>query len=124
MCAARDKTDNKKLFGFSFARLMESGGATLRDGTHELHIYKCEERARLDPAVYLALPSGARDAVGPAAGAPGFARSAKEGATVHTLLCSTKLTQNGEPQAVAARRSWLRRGCRTSVLCEDYLFGY
>ncbi|XP_021925130.1 dedicator of cytokinesis protein 3 isoform X3 [Zootermopsis nevadensis] len=97
-CSTRDKTDNKKLFGFSFARLMEAGGATLRDGTHELYIYKCEDRVRLESSSYLQLPSSARDtsvhisSASTLAGA--FSRSSKESVYVHTLLCSTKLTQN------------------------------
>ncbi|KAJ8866740.1 hypothetical protein PR048_032601 [Dryococelus australis] len=98
MCllAAREKTDNKKLFGFSFARLMERGGATLKDGQHELYIYKCEERTRLDHAAYLQLPSSAADCTQPsAASAASFPRSSKETVCIHTLLCSTKLTQNG-----------------------------
>ncbi|XP_033610429.1 dedicator of cytokinesis protein 3 isoform X2 [Cryptotermes secundus] len=97
-CSTRDKTDNKKLFGFSFARLMEAGGATLRDGIHELYIYKCEDRVRLESSSYLQLPSSARDtsvhisSTSSSIGA--FSRSSKEAVYVHTLLCSTKLTQN------------------------------
>ncbi|XP_063227619.1 dedicator of cytokinesis protein 3 [Bacillus rossius redtenbacheri] len=93
-CSTREKLDNKKLFGFSFARLMEPGGATLRDGQHELYTYKCEDRARLEPAGYLQLPSGPADCTPVPAGAGCFSRSSKETVCVHTLLCSTKLTQN------------------------------
>jgi len=79
---------------------MEPGGATIRDGPHELYIYKCEDRSRLsDPAVYLTLPSGSREAAEglfQTAGSPPFSRSSKEAVFVHTLLCSTKLTQNGK----------------------------
>jgi len=57
---AREKND-KKLFAFAFVRLMEPGGATLQDGPHELYIYKCEERAKLDSLSYLSLPSSARE---------------------------------------------------------------
>lgn len=96
---AREKADNKKLFGFSFARLMETGGATLCDGPHELYIYKCEDRSRLnDPQVYLSLPSGARETaegIGQTS-SNSFGRSHKETVFINTLLCSTKLTQNGE----------------------------
>lgn len=98
--SARDKTDNKKMFGFSFARLMEAGGATLRDGTHELYIYKCEDRLRLESSSYLQLPSSARDTsvhISSSSTSVGtFTRSSKESVYVHTLLCSTKLTQNGK----------------------------
>lgn len=40
--SARDKNE-RKLFGFAFARLMEASGATLRDGAHELYVYKCDD---------------------------------------------------------------------------------
>lgn len=40
---------------------MEPGGATLQDGQHELYIYKCEDRAKLDTLSYLSLPSSARE---------------------------------------------------------------
>ncbi|KAJ1522281.1 hypothetical protein ONE63_002583 [Megalurothrips usitatus] len=96
-CSTREKADNKKIFGFSFARLMEPGGATLCDGAHELYIYKCEDRSRLnDPQVYLALPSGSRETaegIGQAT-STSFGRSHKETVFITTLLCSTKLTQN------------------------------
>ena len=73
---------------------MEAGGATLRDGMHELYIYKCEDKARLESSAYLHLPSSARDPVTNSVGV--FTRSSKESVYVHTLLCSTKLTQNGK----------------------------
>jgi len=68
---------------------------------HELFIYKCEDRARLESCSYLQLPSSARDtsthisSTSSSAGA--FSRTAKESVYIHTLLCSTKLTQNGKP---------------------------
>lgn len=68
------------------------GGATIQDGLHELYIYKCEERAKLDSLSYLSLPSNAREPNCP--GVPPFTRSPKEAVFITTLLCSTKLTQN------------------------------
>ncbi|PNF19255.1 hypothetical protein B7P43_G08017, partial [Cryptotermes secundus] len=65
---------------------------------HELYIYKCEDRVRLESSSYLQLPSSARDtsvhisSTSSSIGA--FSRSSKEAVYVHTLLCSTKLTQN------------------------------
>ncbi|XP_059476423.1 dedicator of cytokinesis protein 3 isoform X1 [Neocloeon triangulifer] len=95
-CSTRDKTD-KKLFGFSFFRLMVDGGATIHDGLHELYIYKCEDKGRLDPAVYLNLPIGAWDPIPGIQDVPSpFGRSTKEVVCVRTLLCSTKLTQNDD----------------------------
>ncbi|XP_054002180.1 dedicator of cytokinesis protein 3 isoform X1 [Hylaeus anthracinus] len=90
-CSTREKND-KKLFSFAFVRLMEPGGATLQDGLHELYIYKCEDRSKLDSLSYLSLPSSAREPN--VTGSPAFSRSPKETVMVHTLLCSTKLTQN------------------------------
>ncbi|XP_033308505.1 dedicator of cytokinesis spg isoform X1 [Bombus vancouverensis nearcticus] len=90
-CSTREKND-KKLFSFAFVRLMEPGGATLQDGPHELYIYKCEDRSKLDSLSYLSLPSSAREPN--ATGSPAFSRSPKEAVFVQTLLCSTKLTQN------------------------------
>ncbi|XP_012288369.1 dedicator of cytokinesis protein 3 [Orussus abietinus] len=90
-CSTREKND-KKLFGFAFVRLMEPGGATLQDGPHELYIYKCEERVKLDSLGYLSLPSSTREPNCP--GVAPFTRSPKEAVFVHSLLCSTKLTQN------------------------------
>ncbi|XP_043283024.1 dedicator of cytokinesis protein 3 isoform X2 [Venturia canescens] len=91
-CSTREKND-KKLFDFAFVRLMEpDGGATIQDGMHELYIYKCEERAKLDSLSYLSLPSNAREPFSP--GVSAFTRSPKEAVFITTLLCSTKLTQN------------------------------
>jgi hypothetical protein len=131
--SARDKTDNKKLFCFSFARLMEAGGATLRDGTHELYIYKCEDRARLESSSYLQLPSSARDTSvqisSTSSSAGTFNRTSKESVYIHTLLCSTKLTQNGKPFvhqlfALYSATSWywlfvsiIYSTCMENVLC-------
>ncbi|XP_051163357.1 dedicator of cytokinesis protein 3 isoform X2 [Leptopilina boulardi] len=90
-CSTRDKND-KKLFAFAFVHLMEAGGATLQDGQHELFIYKCEEKSKLESSNYLSLPSTPRDPNYP--GIPPFSRSPKEAVFITTLLCSTKLTQN------------------------------
>ncbi len=40
--AARDRTE-KKLFGFSFVKLVADDGTTLCDGSHELFLYKVSE---------------------------------------------------------------------------------
>ena len=88
--------NERKLFGFSFIRLMEDeGGTTLRDGFHELCIYKCDDRAKLtNPSDYITAPFLSCKAVD-CVYSFSFQRSPKESVTVETLLCSTKLTQNG-----------------------------
>ncbi|XP_050087293.1 dedicator of cytokinesis protein 3 isoform X2 [Anopheles aquasalis] len=94
-CSTRDKSD-PKLFGFSFARLMEPGGATIADGAHELHVYKCEDILKVQPNVYLRLPCSAADRHSQGDSPSPYHRSSKEAFYVRTVLCSTKLTQNGD----------------------------
>ncbi|XP_021713361.1 dedicator of cytokinesis protein 3 isoform X2 [Aedes aegypti] len=95
-CSTRDKSD-PKLFGFSFSRLMEPGGATLADASHELYVYKCEDILKVQPNIYLRLPCSATDkhAHTLESNSP-YHRSSKEAFFVKTVLCSTKLTQNGD----------------------------
>uniref|UniRef100_A0A8D9BP44 Dedicator of cytokinesis protein 3 n=1 Tax=Cacopsylla melanoneura TaxID=428564 RepID=A0A8D9BP44_9HEMI len=101
-CSTRDKADNKKLLGFSFARLMEPSGAAPLDGQHELFIYRCEERSKLDPGHYLCLASTVQEAQAANVPVPyktdssHYSCSHKESVFIRTLLCSTKLTQNVE----------------------------
>ncbi|XP_060800928.1 dedicator of cytokinesis protein 4 [Amyelois transitella] len=106
-CSTRDKNE-RKLFGFSFARLMEPSGATLSDGAHELYVYKCDDPTKLTTAPYLSLPSHANDAARPApvnGAVASFQRSSKENCVISTLLCSTKLTQNEDLLALLQWRA-------------------
>lgn len=59
-------------------------------------IYRCGETAKLYPEHYLGLPSTSRELVENTATSPNYSRSHKENVLTKTLLCSTKLTQNGE----------------------------
>ncbi|KAJ8929040.1 hypothetical protein NQ314_018309 [Rhamnusium bicolor] len=92
-CSTREKND-KKLFGFSFIRLMDKDGAAVQDGQHELYIYKCEDSQKLENCGYLSLPAFAKDYEGNHEASGQFSRSHKEIISIKTLLCSTKLTQN------------------------------
>uniref|UniRef100_A0A6P7GBE9 Dedicator of cytokinesis protein 3 n=1 Tax=Diabrotica virgifera virgifera TaxID=50390 RepID=A0A6P7GBE9_DIAVI len=92
-CSTREKND-KKLFGFSFLRLMDKEGAAVQDGQHDLYIYKCEDPPKLENCGYLSLPAFAKDFEGNHDASGQFSRSHKEIVTIKTLLCSTKLTQN------------------------------
>ncbi|XP_076035833.1 dedicator of cytokinesis protein 3-like isoform X2 [Oratosquilla oratoria] len=93
-CSTREKGE-KKMFGFSFVRLMDDeAGTTLRDGAHELCVYKCDDRSKLsNPEEYITMPFITREAVECIYSLP-FQRSTKEVMVINTLLCSTKLTQN------------------------------
>lgn len=99
-CSTREKTE-PKLFGFSFAHLMDPSGATLTDGQHELYVYKCEDVAKLSlVGNYLKLPSRAKDpcikSMEHQTTTGIFHRSAKEVFVIRSVLCSTKLTQNAD----------------------------
>ncbi|KAG1701194.1 Dedicator of cytokinesis protein 3 [Nymphon striatum] len=101
-CSTRDKCE--KLFGFCFAPLMDDVGI-LTDGLHHLVVYKCEDKQKLcNPKNYLGLPSFP-PANGSAISNSYFQRSPKESAIVSTLLCSTKLTQNVDLQALLKWKS-------------------
>ncbi|XP_042868283.1 dedicator of cytokinesis protein 3-like isoform X2 [Penaeus japonicus] len=132
-CSTREKNE-KKLFGFSFVRLMDDeGGTTLRDGSHELCVYKCDERGRLsNPLEYLSMPFLAKEAVDCIYSLP-FQRSPKEIMVIDTLLCSTKLTQNVDllsllrwrsaPEGIGETLSRLTRvdGAETVKFLQDVL---
>lgn len=94
-CSTRDRTE-PKLFGFSFIRLMEQSGATLPDGTHDLYVYKCDDLGKLATANYLRLQSSSNDLQGHTESGSMYHRSPKELFSIKSLLCSTKLTQNGD----------------------------
>ncbi|XP_037091368.1 dedicator of cytokinesis protein 3-like [Pollicipes pollicipes] len=94
-CSSTKERGEKKMFGFAFSRLMDEEGATVADGSHELCVYKCEDRHKLlNPASYLGLPWHSGMVQGAVGGNQHFGRTGREAVWVHTLLCSTKLTQN------------------------------
>lgn len=75
---------------------MDKDGAAVQDGLHELFIYKCEDPQKLENCGYLSLPAYSKDMEGNHEITGSFSRSHKEVVTIKTLLCSTKLTQNGK----------------------------
>lgn len=103
-CSTREKTE-PKMFGFSFARLMEQDGATLADGNHELFVYKCEDVSKLQGGQYLKLPCSSCDEQASPDIIPMFARSGKETFFIKSLLCSTKLSQNRDLLALLQWRN-------------------
>lgn len=65
-----------------------------------MYVYRASDSAEartksMDPSFYLRLPYGSRDTRNGTSNSSLFSRSAKEIVHVRTLLCSTKLTQNG-----------------------------
>ncbi|KAM8973049.1 dedicator of cytokinesis protein 5 isoform 1-T1 [Pelodytes ibericus] len=91
---SRDKSE--KVFGMAFVRLMNPDGTTLRDGIHNLIIYKSDGKKSDDAKLYLMLPGSkeeeeeGRSPKGHAAGIT----PTKDSFQISTIICSTKLTQN------------------------------
>ena len=77
----------------------DSNGTTVRDGTHELLVYKIEKKFDLGNPTYLDLPSLKTNQAGSHKHKlqqynNNLSLITKDVLTVHTTLCSTKLTQN------------------------------
>ena len=87
---------------------MESNRTTIKDGSHSLCIYKCEDQGQLDdPGVYASFSSRLSEVrlSDQVTVHRGFVRSTKESITVKTRLCSTKLTQNGTSKSFSKKKS-------------------
>lgn len=104
-CSAKEGNKEKKLIGFSFIPLSDDVGTIIGDGSHELHVYRTTDlnntkNKGYDPTSYLRLPYGPKDTrsglLPTTSSATGYSRNAKEVVHVKSLLCSTKLTQNGD----------------------------
>nr|3L4C_A Chain A, Dedicator of cytokinesis protein 1 [Homo sapiens]3L4C_B Chain B, Dedicator of cytokinesis protein 1 [Homo sapiens] len=95
------KDKSEKIFALAFVKLMRYDGTTLRDGEHDLIVYKAEAKKLEDAATYLSLPSTKAEleekghsATGKSMQSLGSCTISKDSFQISTLVCSTKLTQN------------------------------
>ncbi|KAG7491049.1 hypothetical protein JOB18_047986 [Solea senegalensis] len=95
---SRDKSE--KPFGMAFVRLMKGDGTTLKDGRHDLIVYKVDVKKTEDAKVYLTLPATWDEVeerekhTGKQFHHSGVIPVTKDSFQLATLTCSTKLTQN------------------------------
>ncbi|XP_070846199.1 dedicator of cytokinesis protein 1 isoform X1 [Chaetodon trifascialis] len=95
------KDKSEKIFALSFVKLMRYDGTTLRDGEHDLIVYKAEAKKLEDSSLYLNLPATKLEleekgysATGKSNQNLGNCTISKDSFQISTLVCSTKLTQN------------------------------
>uniref|UniRef100_A0A669DD09 Dedicator of cytokinesis 1 n=1 Tax=Oreochromis niloticus TaxID=8128 RepID=A0A669DD09_ORENI len=95
------KDKSEKIFALSFVKLMRYDGTTLRDGEHDLIVYKAEAKKLEDSSLYLNLPSTKLEmeekgysTTGKNTQNLGTCTISKDSFQISTLVCSTKLTQN------------------------------
>ncbi|XP_074646963.1 dedicator of cytokinesis protein 3-like isoform X4 [Tubulanus polymorphus] len=92
---------DKKLFAFGFFKITGTSGATIKDGQHDLFLYKCEDVSKLRKDYYYKLPCLKEevDMENVTNDNGFFVRSMRESAVIVTRLCSTKFTQNTDLQS-------------------------
>ncbi|KAK1794229.1 hypothetical protein P4O66_011125, partial [Electrophorus voltai] len=97
-----DKDKSEKIFALSFVKLMRYNGTTLRDGEHDLIVYKAEMKKLEDLSLYLNLSATkleleerAHFTSSKTSQSLGSCSISKDSFQISTLVCSTKLTQNG-----------------------------
>ncbi|XP_005995870.1 dedicator of cytokinesis protein 1 isoform X2 [Latimeria chalumnae] len=95
------KDKSEKIFALAFVKLMRYDGTTLRDGEHDLIVYKVEAKKLDDVSLYLNLPSTKVEleekghvSTGKSMQNLGSCPISKDSFQISTLVCSTKLTQN------------------------------
>ncbi|CAC5402947.1 DOCK3 [Mytilus coruscus] len=101
-CQARHRAE-KKLYGFGFMRVTNNLQIVIKDGSHNLCIFKCEDEKKIKFEKYSKIPFLAEEygetTKQSSAQSPSslpYDRHQREHIGIRTLLCSTKFTQTSE----------------------------
>nr|CAD7394074.1 unnamed protein product [Timema cristinae] len=94
-CSTESKDKLEKPFALSYVKLMQGNGTTLHDTEHDLLVYKVDHKFEETDLGYLTLPCTRGELIeGQKPQQGGLTLTNKDSFTIHTNVCSTKLTQN------------------------------